>query len=187
MIERERRFICSRLPDLIYDETVCIKQIYGDIDISKNMAMFNNTALKITNEGKMSLKGRGRIRHMDSQYTLDIKFGSGYEREEYSFSIIDEANASLMLSTDDRIITKNRHIARGNKYDTMIDEFNGRYRGLIVGELEGECEDEDTPPWACREITDNNELSNINLYFSNAIDMMNYYRRMLDDCQDKQA
>lgn len=185
MIERERRFICSTLPRLNYDEHICIEQIYGDMVIKGNSAIFNDTVLEIANHSDIKLKGRGRIRRINDEYTLDIKLGSGYEREEYSFPITKTDTPTALIEADRRCIIKNRHIARGERYDTMIDEFRGRYSGVIIGELEGECRDIDIPTWACSEITDNNKLSNMNLYFSEPDSIMNYYRRMLDDCQDR--
>jgi adenylate cyclase len=98
-----------------------------------------------------------RIRTTGERAWLTIKGkANGIERPEFEYAI-PVADASLMLNSMCRhtLIDKTRHFVRWKQLVWHVDEFGGRYAGLVVAEVELRTADQafDRPDWLGREVT----------------------------------
>ncbi|MBB2906202.1 CYTH domain-containing protein [Rhizobium sp. RAS22] len=108
-----------------------------------------------------------RVRIVDGRdATLTIKIGaSALVRDEYEYPIPLEDAEELMASAPGVVIEKTRHTVDHGGFTWEIDVFEGRYKGLIVAEVEMDDEnaDPDLPPWLGREVTGDRRFSNQSL------------------------
>ncbi len=90
----------------------------------------------------------------------------GARRSEFEYAVpADEAREMLALYCGGRVIEKTRHHLRCGDHTWEIDEFDGANTGLIVAEVELECEDEQVslPAWVGEEVTHDPRYYNIRL------------------------
>lgn len=104
----------------------------------------------------------------DSKAFLTIKIlGSGISRKEFEYEIpVPDARELVSALCSLPPIEKVRHEINfaGKKWE--VDEFKGLNKGLIMAEIELECEDEkfEKPEWIGEEVTGNPQYSNSFLY-----------------------
>ena len=107
-----------------------------------------------------------RVRTRDNSAFLTIKSRAlGITRKEFEYSIpLADATGILELCKTP-VLIKRRYIVHyhGNMWE--VDEFLGRYKGLVLAEIELESEDQtfDLPPWIGEEVTDDPGYSNLQL------------------------
>ena len=99
-----------------------------------------------------------RVRLMGGKGFLTIKGAkSGASGLEFEYPIPAEDAAAMLDSLAIKpLIEKTRHLVEFAGKLWEIDEFHEANAGLIVAEVELECEDEPLtlPPWIDREVTD---------------------------------
>ncbi len=98
-----------------------------------------------------------RVRRIGDQGFLTLKGATrGISRPEMEYEIpVDDAEYMLQNLCGDRIVSKTRYILEVNDLQWEIDEFDGRNTGLIMAEIELECEDQpfDRPGWLGEEVS----------------------------------
>lgn len=107
-----------------------------------------------------------RIRIIDGRSYITIK-NNGYdiERSEFEYPIpLADAEKMLCMPTV-RVITKFRSVVMHDGHKWEVDEFTGRYNGLILAEIELKNPDEpiNLPDWIDEEVTGNPKYYNVNL------------------------
>ena len=110
-----------------------------------------------------------RIRVTGDKGYITIKSllgNSSISRYEWEKEIaVEEANELLKLC-EPIILEKFRYLVKYKEHTFEVDEFLGENKGLIVAEIELECEDEefDKPTWLGNEVTFDHKY--INSYLS---------------------
>ncbi|NSY61400.1 CYTH domain-containing protein [Agrobacterium tumefaciens] len=98
--------------------------------------------------------------------TLTIKIGaSSLVRDEYEYSIPLNDAEELMASAPGVVIEKMRHTVDYGGFTWEVDVFEGKYKGLIVAEVEMDDENAnpDLPSWLGKEVTGDRRFSNQSL------------------------
>lgn len=108
-----------------------------------------------------------RVRTMDGKGILTVKGVSiGATRSEFEYEI-PAADADEMLDSlcERPIIEKNRYTIPLGGVIWEVDEFFGVNAGLVVAEVELQCEDQSfvKPDWIGEEVTDDPRYFNANL------------------------
>ena len=109
-----------------------------------------------------------RVRICDDKAYLTIKGPStngGMTRYEFETEIpMDDAKELMKLCMPGRII-KDRWLVRSGKHVVEVDEFFGENRGLVIGEIELESEDEQyvKPDFLGEEVTGDHRYYNSHL------------------------
>ena len=89
----------------------------------------------------------------------------GTTRQEFEYEIPTADADALLASFCEQRVEKIRYLVEfaGKRWE--IDEFLGDNAGLVVAEIELECEDESfpRPPWLGEEVTDDRRYYNVNL------------------------
>jgi len=108
-----------------------------------------------------------RIRIRDKEAFLTIKGKSqGASRLEFEYPIpLSDAEEMLTNLCHSSLIEKTRYLIEHKEHTWEVDLFEGSNRGLIIGEIELEREDEDFswPEWVTKEVTDDVRYFNSNL------------------------
>lgn len=141
MIERERRFLVDRIPDVVGD---------GD-HIVQGYLMTEPAAV--------------RVRRRDGECTLTIKTGDGLVRTEIERPITDEEFDALWEVATDLRIEKRRHLVPlPGGFVAELDLFDGSLTGRRIVEVEFESDDDaaafEPPDWFGREVTDDGRYTN---------------------------
>ncbi|MBL8603257.1 MAG: CYTH domain-containing protein [Myxococcales bacterium] len=92
---------------------------------------------------------------------LTVKGPGTLARAEFEYEIpVDDAKAMMPLCN--AVITKVRHHLRVGAHVWDVDVYDGRYRGLVVGEIELDAVDTpfERPAWVREEVTDDPRYSN---------------------------
>jgi adenylate cyclase len=90
---------------------------------------------------------------------------SGATRSEFEYQIpLKDARALMKLRTG-RIIEKRRHVVKVGKARYEVDVFKGKYRGLVIAEIELPTERArfERPVWIGKEVTGNKRYYNATL------------------------
>jgi CYTH domain-containing protein len=105
-----------------------------------------------------------RVRVAGAHGWLTIKGNrTGATRAEFEYRI-PEADAEILIATacGNRVIEKTRYVTRYQGTEWTVDQFHGPHNGLLLAEVE--LTDEraalDIPPWATREVTDDERFYN---------------------------
>lgn len=146
-IERERKFLVARLPDLCDARAEGVRQGY------------------LTVEGDSV---EMRLRHKGEKYFITLKSGAGLERHEREAEISREAFCQLWPATSGRRVEKTRWTGRlpgGLCYE--LDIFEGALSGLKLVEVEFESRDQaqgfEPPEWFGCDVTDDKGYTNASL------------------------
>jgi len=105
-----------------------------------------------------------RVRRMGDQGFITLKGPSkGISRPELEYEIpVAEADQMLEHFCAGGIVSKVRYILVYNGLRWEIDEFSGGNAGLVVAEIELECEDQpfETPEWLGKEVSFDRRYTN---------------------------
>jgi adenylate cyclase len=108
-----------------------------------------------------------RVRLAADQGWLSVKaMTPGRARAEYEVAIaLADANEMLDRLCEGPLVEKWRHIVLHEGSEWEIDEFLGDNAGLVIAELELDCEDEEfvPPPWLGDEVTHDERYYNFRL------------------------
>jgi CYTH domain-containing protein len=108
-----------------------------------------------------------RIRLMGQKAFLTIKGPTrGISRPEMEYEVpVPDAEYMLENLCGDRMISKVRYTLDYNGLRWEIDEFHGRNQGLILAEIELECENQpfEKPEWLGEEVSMDHRYSNSSL------------------------
>ncbi len=108
-----------------------------------------------------------RVRTYENKGFITIKGKTrSYTREEFEYEIpVAEAEEMLMNLCIKPIIEKIRYFTNYMGNEWVIDEFIGENSGLVVAEIELECEEQEfaIPEWLGREVTFDKRYANSNL------------------------
>lgn len=107
-----------------------------------------------------------RVRMADESATINIKqMRLGREREEFEYPVPVEDGQRLFELAGGGKVEKTRHYIHFEGMLWEIDEFGGRNQGLVVAEIELERVGQPfaLPPWAGREVTDEDRYYNVAL------------------------
>ena len=145
--EIERKFLIERLP--------------GDITRTKPVNISQGYLILCKNGPEL------RIRSMGELYYLTIKGEGSLKRKEIETKITKEPFNSLWPHTEGKRIEKQRYSINYGSRKIFIDEFAGKYAGLMIAEIEFPNEKQaiefDPPPWFGKEITHNPKYRNRNM------------------------
>jgi adenylate cyclase len=108
-----------------------------------------------------------RVRLAGDEAWLSVKaMTPGRARAEYEAAIpTDDANDMLARLCEGPLIEKWRHIVIHDGNEWEIDEFLGENAGLVIAELELDCEQEQfaSPSWLGEEVTHDERYYNFKL------------------------
>jgi adenylate cyclase len=108
-----------------------------------------------------------RVRLAGDESLLSVKaMTPGRARAEYEVAIpTADANEMLDRLCEGPLVEKWRHIVIHAGHQWEIDEFLGDNAGLVIAELELDCEDEEfaSPPWLGDEVTQDERYYNFRL------------------------
>lgn len=107
-----------------------------------------------------------RVRISDQSATINIKqLRLGRQREEFEYPVPLEDGHRLFELAGGGKVEKTRHYIHFEEMLWEIDEFGGRNSGLVVAEIELEHVGQPfaVPPWAGREVTDEDRYYNVAL------------------------
>ena len=151
MIEYERRFLVGR----------------DGWDDVKGLAPFTGVEIK---QGYVCADEQTtvRIRHAKGFWYWNVKQATDdpAKRIEHGFIVPDAASAEELYSTLKHTIEKTRYEMRLGHLKIEIDEFHGRYQGIVVAEVElaseadSEFFDLCKPAFISKEVTGMKEWSN---------------------------
>lgn len=104
-----------------------------------------------------------RVRMEDDNYYMTYKSRGLMSREEYNLPLDVASYAHLLSKADGTVITKKRYIIPFNDNNIgkdliiELDIFDGKYAGLVIAEIEFECEDDANaiipPSWFGDDVT----------------------------------
>jgi len=145
--EIERKFLIGRLP--------------GDITRTKPVNISQGYLILCENGPEL------RIRSMGKRYYLTIKGEGSLKRKEIETEITKAPFNNLWPHTEGKRIEKQRYSINYGSFKIFIDEFAGKYAGLMIAEIEFPNEKQaiefDPPPWFGKEITHNSKYRNRNM------------------------
>ena len=106
-----------------------------------------------------------RIRKSDDRYTLTYKGSGLMVREEYNLPLTEEAYMHLRTKVDGNLIVKKRYLIPLEGGLTLeLDVFDGKLKGLVLGEVEFKTEEEAVafaaPEWFGEDVTYSMEYHN---------------------------
>lgn len=144
MIERERRFLVTAVPQGLAEPT------------------------RIVQGYLMTRPAAVRVRREDNRFTLTIKTGSGLVRTEIERSIeADEFDALWAVVTDLRIEKRRHRLTLDDGLVAELDLFDGDLSGRRIVEVEFGSDDAaarfQPPGWFGREVTDDSRFTNAGL------------------------
>jgi adenylate cyclase len=136
-VEIERKFLVEDVPDLEGRDSVHIEQGY----------------LALAGEGGAEV----RLRRRGHDRLLTVKGGTGKVRVEEELELEPETFESLWPLTEDRRVSKTRHLIPLGERTVELDLYEGPLDGLATAEVEFESEDEadrfQPPDWLGDEVT----------------------------------
>ena len=118
---------------------------------------------KIT-QGYISFSPETRIRKMDDKYYLTKKGEGMIAREEIESEVSKSEGEKYFEQVISNLIIKTRYYIPLEKYTIELDIYDGKFKGLVVAEVEFESLEEAnlfTPPaWFGTDISNNIEYRN---------------------------
>ena len=121
-------------------------------------------------QGYLSTDPVVRVRKEDESYILTYKSKGLLAREEYNLPLNEDSYHHLISKTDGCVLTKRRYLIPVEHCDHLtieLDVFEGRYKGLMLAEVEFESLEEAhsfTPPsWFGKDVTLTGEYQNSRL------------------------
>ena len=140
-MEIERKFLVKKLPELTGLKYSEIKQGYFSINPEK------------------------RVRKMDDIYLLTEKGEGDIVRTEIEIQIDEKTALEYFSQSKTYIIEKRRYYLPYGKYTIELDVYRGRHNGLVVAEVEFDCEKEALdfvpPQWFGKDITKDKSYKNM--------------------------
>lgn len=155
-VERERRFLLTKLPPGEPVDRTTIRQAYWQLG--------SGWSLRVRREGTSN---------DDTRNSITVKGPrSGFSRPELEFFLSSDAAVTRVVENlfqvagNHKIIkTRHSYVLDGLAWD--VDEFHWENEGLVIAEIELEDSDQlagVTPPtWAVREVTNDSQYANENL------------------------
>ena len=109
-----------------------------------------------------------RIRINEDKAFLTVKGLSsddGLSRFEWEKEIPVNEAKDLLTLCDHNLIEKRRYLVKHDNHIIEVDEFYGRWKGLVIAEVELQSENEaiELPDWLGREVTEEVRYYNISL------------------------
>ncbi|PZR74548.1 MAG: adenylate cyclase [Chthoniobacterales bacterium] len=108
-----------------------------------------------------------RLRKGGRRYSLTLKRGRGFERDEIEVGLTRVQFAQLWPATAGFRLYKTRYRVPWRKHLVEIDVYSGENRGLVVAEVEfrnvRDCRRFQAPDWFGREVTGEWRYSNVRL------------------------
>lgn len=105
-----------------------------------------------------------RVRLRNGDGVLTFKSSTvGVTRGEWEWPIAsDEARELIETFCGERVIDKTRHYVDVGEHEWVVDEFHGRFDGLLLAEIELDDEDADflMPDWAGEEVSEDSRYFN---------------------------
>lgn len=143
-MEIERKFLVKAIPDSLSDY-----------------------AFHIIEQAYLCTEPVVRVRKQDDDYYLTYK-GKGFlSKEEYNLPLTKDSYQHLLAKADGNVITKKRYLIPYNGYTIELDIFEGKFKGLVVAEVEFETEDTAKsftgPDWFGEDVTFNRNYANSTL------------------------
>ena len=119
-------------------------------------------------QGYLSTNPVLRVRKEDDEYYVTYKGNGMMVREEYNLPLTKASFEHLIKKADGIVIKKRRHlIPLDDHLVCELDEFHGKYEGLLLAEVEFSSEEEAnafTPPvWFGTEVTYDSRYHNSNM------------------------
>ncbi len=119
-------------------------------------------------QGYLSIEPVVRVRKEDDNYYLTYKGSGMLIREEYNLPLTKESYNHLIKKSDGIVIKKRRHlIPLDNHLICELDEFHGKYEGLLLAEVEFSSKEEADsfvpPVWFDTEVTFDPRYHNSNM------------------------
>jgi CYTH domain-containing protein len=147
MKEIERKFLLTKMPEIVLKSTICIRQGY----ISKS-----RDSVEI------------RLRQKGDAFFMTFKRGQGLVRDEAEIRINESDFHHLWPLTQDRQVEKQRSKAiLENGLIAEIDEFSGALEGLFLCEVEfgdeAQARDFVPPQWFGPDVTEDSRYKNKSL------------------------
>jgi adenylate cyclase len=107
-----------------------------------------------------------RIRIKSDQAFLTIKMGQGLVRNEYEYPIPVRDAEEMILHASLLCLEKMRYVINHHNNLWEIDEFKGKYEGLVLAEIElaNEHDKIELPSWIGEEVTNDPAYLNVNLF-----------------------
>lgn len=145
MMEIEKKYLVSKLPD--------------------NLREFK---FHFIEQGYLCTEPVVRVRRQDDDYYLTYKGAGLMSREEYNLPLNAQSYHHLIQKADGNIITKKRYlIPIGENLTVELDIFEGRFKGLMIAEIEFKSEDEANRfiplPWFGEDVTFSSKYHNSTL------------------------
>lgn len=145
MMEIEKKYLVSKLPD--------------------NLCEFK---FHFIEQGYLCTEPVVRVRRQDDDYYLTYKGAGLMSREEYNLPLNAQSYQHLIQKADGNIITKKRYlIPIGENLTVELDIFEGRFKGLMIAEIEFKSEDEANRfiplPWFGEDVTFSSKYHNSTL------------------------
>ncbi|MEO0234035.1 MAG: hypothetical protein ABIN39_04335 [candidate division WOR-3 bacterium] len=132
-----------------------LKKIKGYDKILKKNPEIKNKIIRIRIENKKDI-------------FFTIKKGKGIKREEFEIQLDFDEKIYNFIKNDKKALSKTRGEFFIKGFKAVLDRYTKRYRGIEIVEIEFKTESEAKkfqPSKNLFEITNINELSNMNLYF----------------------
>lgn len=108
-----------------------------------------------------------RIRKQDNEYYLTYKSKGLMVREEYNLPLTKESYEHLLKKADGTVITKKRYLMPLGLYTIELDVFEGKYKGLILAEVEfpdeKHADEFVSPDWFGEDVTFSSKYHNSTL------------------------
>ncbi len=121
-------------------------------------------------QGYLSTEPVVRVRREDDNYYLTYKSKGLLEREEYNLPLTMDSYDHLIKKADGHILTKKRYLIPVENSDSLtieLDIFEGRFKGLMLAEVEFETREEaeafTAPDWFGEDVTFTGEYQNSRL------------------------
>lgn len=144
--------------------------------VSEIPANLSSYKCRIIEQGYLATNPVVRVRKDNDDYYLTYK-GKGFmAREEYNLPLTKEAYEHLIAKADGNIITKRRYeIPDGTGKTIELDIFDGRFKGVVLAEVEFDSIEEAgsyTPPdWFTEDVTKDKRYHNSNMSKADTADI----------------
>ncbi len=156
-MEIERKFLLSSLPyELEKCDCFYLEQAYINV----------LPVIRVRCKSKVSDIANKKLDN--PKYILTIKSSGMLSRQEYEMELAKEEYDTLLAKAEGNIISKYRYIIPlENKLKIELDVFEGKFKGLVMGEIE--FPDEETakkynlPDYVSKEVTFDKRFHNSNM------------------------
>jgi adenylate cyclase len=120
-------------------------------------------------QGYLSSNSKATVRVRtkdDAEAVITLKSATlGMSRAEYEYDIPIQDARELLILSQPNIVAKTRHIVPFGGLIWEVDVFEGRHQGMVMAEVELKSTDQEVPlpPWAGKEVTDDETYFNVSL------------------------